>query len=88
MTTLTAVLGWVAMGFGFYSTWLLGRQRRLGWLVGVVSCALWLVVDWRLTLWSGVVAGFVQAGLTLQSWWCWKVVERWGLAGDRRSRRL
>lgn len=66
--------GWdfVGMGLTFASLLLLGRRRRVGFLVGAVANAAWLVFAWRAKSPPTVAANLLFGGMNLWVWTRWR----------------
>ncbi len=59
------------MGFTLGQMFLLGHRRALGWPVGVVACALWIIWAGDLGLWSIVVINALLGVLAARGWYQW-----------------
>jgi hypothetical protein len=60
---VTEVLPWVLMGWTVLTMWLLAEKKRIGFLSGLASQALWLVFDWHVAAYGlmplALILGFI-----------------------------
>lgn len=66
MSAVLQLLGAVAIGLGLVGTWLAGR-RRTGWLVCIISSALWLPTLVTADQWAAVVNCGLSMGICLRN---------------------
>lgn len=68
--------GWdfLGMALTFTSLLLLGRRRRVGFLVGALANAAWLVFAWKSRSAATVFANVLFGGMNLWVWARWKSV--------------
>lgn len=61
------LLSWAGTFLTFAGTFLAGRvalgSRRVGWLLGALSCGLWCLIDWHFGLMGGMAGNIVALGL-------------------------
>jgi nicotinamide riboside transporter PnuC len=69
---VTQALAWLATMLGLVSTWQCGRRHRMGWLLGIACCVVWVAVNVELRLWAGIASAGIAAGLSARNWWAWR----------------
>jgi hypothetical protein len=62
----------VGMGLTFASLLLLTRRRRLGFLLGALANAAWLVFGVSSRSGACVLANLLFGGMNLYAWWRWR----------------
>jgi hypothetical protein len=69
---VTAIMPWVLTGFTCVNLWLLGRQRRSGFIVGLAAQPLWLAFDYAVGAYGLMPLALVLGWLYVDGW------RRWG----------
>lgn len=57
---------------GLLSTWLLGRRRNSGWVLGICCCLIWCGVNVQLHMWGGIAQAVIGAWLAARNWQHWR----------------
>ena len=64
--------GWIGAGLVFLAMWLVGNQRRSGFLVGAVAEGFWLAYSYAIgSIELGVMA-CIYAGVHLRNYFAWR----------------
>jgi len=66
-------MDWVGNGLLMVSLYLLGKKKRVGWLVGIFGNLAWMIVGLRIEMTSLLFVGFVMALFNVKGWIEWKV---------------
>lgn len=69
---LTQLLAWAATALGLWSTWLLGRRCRAGWIAGITCSLLWIAVNIQVAVWAGIAQATINTALSIRAWHAWQ----------------
>ena len=63
---------WVGMVGNLFSAWFLTKQRKLGFLIGIVGCIGWLIFGIVANSAPSVISNLIYIGINIRGWIKWK----------------
>lgn len=77
---------WLLMIVGVSGLYLAGSKRKIGWVIGILVQALWIVYAIVSKQWGFIASALVYGAVNVRNWQRWRREERRQLEDLRVSR--
>ena len=67
---------WAGMVFGVISTVYLAKEKRVGFLYGILCGGGWLAFGFLTESVAGIISNLLLIGFNCHGWWTWKKKRR------------